>query len=105
MAQDMAMRQITPVFGADYLPRASNHRLERTLFATRRLGRNWLLGMANDEINALLAAASHNLRPSLKRHLATHDRNIQLAPGHLPASRRRIHVPGSESRHWRGHLG
>jgi IS5 family transposase len=32
-----------------------------------RLGRNWLLGVAGDKINALLAAAGHNLRLILKR--------------------------------------
>ncbi|MGH1482874.1 MAG: IS5 family transposase [Geminicoccales bacterium] len=32
-----------------------------------RLGRNWLLGVTGDKINALLAAAGHNLRLILKR--------------------------------------
>ena len=32
-----------------------------------RLGRNWLLGPEGDKINALLAAAGHNLRLILKR--------------------------------------
>jgi IS5 family transposase len=32
-----------------------------------RLGRNWLLGVAGDKINAILAAAGHNLRLVLKR--------------------------------------
>jgi len=32
-----------------------------------RLGRNWLLGVVGDKINAILAAAGHNLRLVLKR--------------------------------------
>ena len=32
-----------------------------------RLGRNWLLGPDGDKINALLAAAGHNLRLILRR--------------------------------------
>jgi IS5 family transposase len=32
-----------------------------------RLGRNYLLGVAGDKINAILAAAGHNLRLVLRR--------------------------------------
>ncbi len=32
-----------------------------------RLGRNWLLGVDGDKVNALLAAAGHNLRLILRR--------------------------------------
>ena len=51
-----------------------------------RLGRNWLLGPEGDKINALLAAAGHNLRLILKRIMLLFARILGavariLAPG------------------------
>ena len=56
-----------------------------------RLGRNWLLGPDGDKINALLAAAGHNLRLILRR-LALLFARILGAVVRILAARARIRV-------------
>ena len=48
-----------------------------------RLGRNWLLGPDGDKINAILAAAGHNLRLVLNKLRLLLARNLGLVAGFL----------------------
>ncbi len=60
-----------------------------------RLGRNWLLGADGDKINALLAAAGHNLRLVLRKLALFFVRFLGILPGILPP----------EARIWGPHSG
>ena len=53
-----------------------------------RLGRNWLLGAEGDKINALLAAAGHNLRLVLRKLALFFVRLLRTQPGILPPETR-----------------
>ena len=55
-----------------------------------RLGRNWLLGPDGDKINALLAAAGHNLRLILRR--------LALLFARIPGALARILASGARIR-------
>ena len=72
-----------------------------------RLGRNWLLGADGDKINALLAAAGHNLRFVLRKLALCFVRFLGTQPGILPpeariwastAADRRFRILGSGQR-------
>ena len=53
-----------------------------------RLGRNWLLGADGDKINALLAAAGHNLRLVLRKLALFFVRHLGTQPEILPPEAR-----------------
>ena len=70
-----------------------------------RLGRNWLLGPDGDKINALLAAAGHNLRLILRRlallllefwALSHEFWRQEPGSGHSAPANRRLRIHGSD---------
>ena len=60
-------RDLTPTMKRELKRRSAIEPMIGHAKCDGRLGRNWLLGPDGDKINALLAAAGHNLRLILRR--------------------------------------